>query len=304
VTESAAEGATRCGHVALIGAPNAGKSTLLNRLVGSKLAIVTPKVQTTRSRMLGIVIDGSAQIIFVDTPGIFAPKRRLDHAMIKAAWAGAGDAEIIVVLVDATHGLDDDTARIIDGLRVANRRAVLALNKIDKVKRADLLPLAQALDREGVFDRVFMVSALTGDGVEDLKVYVANALPRGPWLYPEDEITDAPLRLLAAEATREQIFRQLHQELPYAVTVETEKWEDRPDGSVRIDQVIHVIREGQKAIVLGQDGRQIKSIGAAARVELEKMFDRRVHLFLQVRVTKNWTEDRERYAAMRLDFDD
>ncbi|MDE2166675.1 MAG: GTPase Era [Alphaproteobacteria bacterium] len=304
MTESAAEGTTRCGHVALIGAPNAGKSTLLNRLVGSKLAIVTPKVQTTRSRMLGIVIDGSAQIIFVDTPGIFAPKRRLDRAMIRAAWAGAEDAEIIVVLVDATHGLDDDTARIIDGLRAANRRAVLALNKIDKVKRADLLPLAQALDREGVFDRVFMVSALTGDGVEDLKVYVANALPRGPWLYPEDEITDAPLRLLAAEATREQIFRQLHQELPYAVTVETEKWEDRPDGSVRIDQVIHVIREGQKAIVLGQGGRQIKSIGAAARVELEKMFDRRVHLFLQVRVTENWTEDRERYAAMRLDFDD
>jgi GTPase len=303
VTEPVAEVATRCGHVALIGAPNAGKSTLLNRLVGSKLAIVTPKVQTTRSRMLGIVVDGGAQIIFVDTPGIFAPKRRLERAMVRAAWAGAEDAEIVVVLVDATHGLDDDTARIIDGLRAANRRAVLALNKIDKVKRADLLPLAQAFDREGVFDRVFMISALTGDGVEDLKVYVANALPRGPWLYPEDEITDAPLRLLAAEATREQVFRQLHQELPYAATVETEKWEDRPDGSVRIDQVIHVTREGQKAIVLGQGGRQIKSIGAAARAELEKMFERRVHLFLQVRVTENWTEDRERYAAMRLDFD-
>ncbi len=295
---------TRCGHVALIGAPNAGKSTLLNRLVGSKLAIVTPKVQTTRARLLGIMIHGGTQIILVDTPGIFEPKRRLERAMVKAAWAGAKDADIIVVLVDASRGLDEDTARIIDGLRVAKRRALLALNKVDVVKRIELLPLAQAFDREGVFDRVFMISAFTGDGVEDLKAYLANALPTGPWLYPEDEITDAPLRLMAAEATREQIFRQLHQELPYSATVETEKWEDRPDGSVRIDQIIHVAREGQKAIVLGHGGRQIKSIGAAARAELEKVFDRRVHLFLQVRVTENWTEDRERYAAMRLDFDE
>lgn len=295
---------TRCGHVALIGAPNSGKSTLLNRLVGSKLAIVTPKVQTTRARMLGIVIDGNAQIIFVDTPGIFEPKRRLERAMVKAAWTGAHDAENIVVLVDAARGLDADTGRIIDGLRDAKRRAVLTLNKVDKVKRGDLLPLAQALDREGVFDRVFMISGLTGDGVEDLKVYLANALPRGPWLYPEDEITDVPLRLLAAEATREQIFRQLHQELPYSATVETEKWEDRADGSVRIDQVVHVAREGQKAIVVGAEGRQIKSIGAAARADLEAIFQRRVHLFIQVRVTENWTEDRERYAAMRLDFDE
>ncbi|HVA34966.1 MAG TPA: GTPase Era [Stellaceae bacterium] len=295
---------TRCGHVALIGAPNAGKSTLLNRLVGSKLAIVTPKVQTTRARLLGIMIHGGTQIILVDTPGIFEPKRRLERAMVKAAWAGAKDADIIVVLVDASRGLDEDTARIIDGLRAAKRRALLALNKVDVVKRIELLPLAQAFDREGVFDRVFMISAFTGDGVEDLKAYLANALPTGPWLYPEDEITDAPLRLMAAEATREQIFRQLHQELPYSATVETEKWEDRPDGSVRIDQIIHVAREGQKAIVLGHGGRQIKSIGAAARAELEKVFDRRVHLFLQVRVTENWTEDRERYAAMRLDFDE
>jgi len=295
---------TRCGHVALIGAPNSGKSTLLNRLVGSKLAIVTPKVQTTRARMLGIVVDGNAQIIFVDTPGIFEPKRRLERAMVKAAWTGAQDSEIIVVLVDAARGLDTDTSRIVDGLRAAKRRAVLALNKVDKVKRGDLLPLAQALDQEGVFERVFMISGLTGDGVEDLKLYLANALPRGPWLYPADEITDVPLRLLAAEATREQIFRQLHQELPYSATVETEKWEERPDGSVRIDQIVHVAREGQKAIVLGQGGRQIKSIGAAARADLEAMFERRVHLFLQVRVTENWTEDRERYAAMRLDFDE
>jgi GTP-binding protein Era len=304
VTRDTGEIATRCGHVALIGAPNAGKSTLLNRLVGSKLAIVTPKVQTTRARLIGIVIQGGTQIIFVDTPGIFAPKRRLERAMVKAAWVGAEDADIAVVLVDAAGGFDEDTARIIDGLRAAKRRAVLALNKIDKVKRTDLLPLAQAFDREGVFDRVFMISALTGDGVEDLKTYVANALPKGPWLYPEDEITDAPLRLLASEITREQIFVQLHQELPYSATVETEKWEERSDGSVRIDQIIHVAREGQKAIVLGRSGHQIKSIGAAARGEMETLFHRRVHLFLQVRVTENWTEDRERYAAMRLDFDE
>ena len=302
MTRDTGEIATRCGHVALIGAPNAGKSTLLNRLVGSKLAIVTPKVQTTRARLVGIVIQGGTQIIFVDTPGIFAPKRRLERAMVKAAWVGAEDADIVVVLVDAAGAFDEDTARIIDGLRAAKRRAVLALNKIDKVKRADLLPLAQAFDREGVFDRVFMISALTGDGVEDLKTYVANALPKGPWLYPEDEITDAPLRLLASEITREQIFVQLHQELPYSATVETEKWEERSDGSVRIDQLIHVAREGQKAIVLGRGGHQIKSIGAAARGEMETLFHRRVHLFLQVRVTENWTEDRERYAAMRLDF--
>jgi len=304
VSESADTITTRCGHVALIGAPNAGKSTLLNRLVGSKLAIVTPKVQTTRARLLGIMIHGGTQLILVDTPGIFEPKRRLERAMVRAAWVGAEDADIIVVLVDASRGFDEDTARIIDGLRVAKRRALLALNKVDTVKRIELLPLAQAFDREGVFDRVFMISALTGDGVEDLKTYLANALPKGPWLYPEDEITDAPLRLLAAEATREQIFRQLHQELPYAATVETEKWEDRPDGSVRIDQIIHVAREGQKAIVLGQGGHQIKSIGAAARAEMEKMFERRVHLFLRVRVTENWTEDRERYVAMRLDFNE
>ncbi|MDE2229392.1 MAG: GTPase Era [Alphaproteobacteria bacterium] len=304
MSERADEITTRYGHVALIGAPNAGKSTLLNRLVGSRLAIVTPKVQTTRARMLGIVIHGNAQIVFIDTPGIFGPKRRLERAMVKAAWAGAQDADVVVVLVDVARGLDEDTGRIIDGLRAEGRRAVLALNKIDKVKRAGLLPLAQALDQEGVFDRVFMISALTGDGVEDLKAYLANALPKGPWLYREDEITDAPLRLLAAEATREQIFRQLHQELPYSATVETEKWEDRPDGSVRIDQIIHVAREGQRAIVLGKGGQQIKSIGAAARAELETMFSRRVHLFLHVRVTEDWTEDRERYAAMRLDFDE
>jgi len=296
--------ATRCGRVALLGAPNAGKSTLLNRLVGSKLAIVTPKVQTTRARLLGIVAAGQTQLVFVDTPGIFAPKRRLERAMVKTAWTEAEDADLVVVLVDASRGLDGDTARIIAGLKAAGRRAVAALNKIDAVKRADLLPLAQALDRAGIFDRVFMISALSGDGVADLTAWLAAAAPEGPWLYPADEITDAPLRHLAAEITREQIFLQLQQELPYASTVETESWEDRPDGSVRIDQLIHVAREGQKAIVIGKGGQQLKQIGAASRAELERVLGRRVHLFLTVKVTADWTEDRARYAAMRLDFED
>jgi len=295
--------ATRCGHIALIGAPNAGKSTLLNRLVGTKLAIVTPKVQTTRARLLGIAVVGSAQLIFVDTPGIFAPKRRLDRAMVKAAWSGAEEADRIVLLVDASRGIDADTRRIVDGLKSAGRQALLALNQIDKVKRERLLPLAQTLDAEGIFDRIFMLSALLGDGVEDLKNYLAGVVPDGPWLFPAEEMTDAPQRLLAAEITREQIFLQLHQELPYASTVETESWEEFADGSVKVSQLIHVVRDSQKAIVVGKGGQQVKRIGERARAELEKLLERRVHLFLRVKVSEGWEDDRERYEAMRLDFE-
>jgi len=296
---------TRCGYIALLGAPNAGKSTLLNRLVGTKLAIVSPKVQTTRARLLGIVARGESQLVFIDTPGIFAPKRRLERAMVAAAWEGAKEADIDVVLVDATIGLDADTRRILDGLKESSkRRAVLALNQIDKVKREALLPMAAAITQAYEFERVFMISGLTGDGVEDLLAYLAEALPEGPWLFPADEMTDAPLRLLAAEITREQIFLQLHHELPYASTVETEGWEKFADGSVKISQLIHVARDSQKPIVLGKGGARIKSIGEAARAELEKLLGRRVHLFLQVKVTGDWTEDKERYEAMRLDFGD
>lgn len=294
---------TRCGHIALLGAPNAGKSTLLNRLVGSKLSIVSPKVQTTRARLLGIAIRGEAQLVFVDTPGIFVPKRRLERAMVAAAWAGAKDADLDVLLIDASRGFDVDSRRILDGLQAAGKRAVIALNQIDKVKREVLLPLAERAGNESVCERVFMISGLTGDGVDDLLDYLAGAIPEGPWLFPAEEITDAPLRLLASEATREQIFLQLQQELPYAVTVETEGWEEFADGSVKISQLIHVTRDTQKAIVLGKGGQQIKRIGAAARAELGKFLDRRVHLFLRVVVSEGWSEDRERYAAMRLDFE-
>ncbi|HUC65082.1 MAG TPA: GTPase Era [Stellaceae bacterium] len=293
----------RCGYVALVGAPNAGKSTLLNQLIGAKVSIVSPKVQTTRARVLGITVAGEAQLIFIDTPGIFTPKRRLERAMVAAAWAGAEDADLVVLLVDAARGVDQDTRRILDGLKAADRRAVLALNKVDLVEPRRLLPLTDALRREGQFDAVFMVSALSGDGVDDLRRHLAAALPQGPWLYPEDQLTDLPQRLIAAEVTREQVFLQLHQELPYATLVETEGWEEREDGSVKISQVIHIQRPGQKAIVLGKGGRQIKDIGARARSELERMLGRRVHLFLFVRVSEDWTEDRERYKAMGLEFE-
>jgi GTP-binding protein Era len=296
-------GAPRCGYVALVGAPNAGKSTLLNQLIGAKVSIVSPKVQTTRSRVLGIVVEGAAQLIFVDTPGIFAPQRRLERAMVAAAWSGAEDADLVVVLIDAARGVDEDAQRIIDGLKSAGRHAVLALNKIDLVERPRLLPLVDRLRRDGIFDAVFMISALSGDGVADLRHHLASALPAGPWLFPEDQLTDLPQRLMAAEATREQVFLQLHQELPYATFVETEGWEEREDGSVKISQTIHVQRDGQKAIVLGKGGSRIKLIGERARAELERMFGRRVHLFLFVRVSEGWTEDRERYKAMGLEFE-
>jgi GTPase len=302
VGEAPAE-ATRCGHVALIGAPNAGKSTLLNRLLGHKLAIVTPKPQTTRTRLLGIAIEDSAQIIYVDTPGIFAPRRRLDRAMVAAAWSGAEDADATVLLVDAARGIDRDTQRIVDRLAERGREAVLALNKIDLVRRDGLLALADTLSRKRKFDPVFMISGRTGDGVDDLKRHLASTVPPGPWLFPEDQLSDMPERVIAAEATREQVFLQLHDELPYGSTVETERWEDRTDGSVRIEQVIFVQRASQRAIVLGEGGQRIKAIGARARAELERMLDRRVHLFLFVKVRENWVEDRERYAALGLDYD-
>jgi GTPase len=295
--------ATRCGYVALIGAPNSGKSTLVNRLVGQKLAIVTPKAQTTRSRLLGIAIEGAAQIIYVDTPGIFAPRRRLDRAMVAAAWSGAADADEAVLLVDAARGIDEDTRDILDALKERARRSILALNKIDLVRRDKLLGLADTLSRQGRFDPIFMISGLKGDGVEDLKRYLAAGLPPGAWLFPEDQLSDAPERLVAAEVTREQVFLQLHDEIPYASTVETEQWEDRPDGSVRIEQVIYVQRPGQRVIVLGEGGRRIKAIGSRARAELEKMFARRVHLFLFVKVRRGWIEDRERFEALGLDYD-
>jgi GTP-binding protein Era len=300
------EAQTRCGFVALIGAPNAGKSTLLNQLVGSKLAIVTPKVQTTRTRLLGIAIDGPAQLIFVDTPGIFAPRRRLDRAMVAAAWAGAADADKAVLLVDAARaaqrGIDDDTKAIIGRLADSKRRVILALNKVDLLRRDKLLGVADELFRSGVFEEVFMVSALTGDGVADLKHHLSQNLPEGPWLFPADQLSDAPERWLAAEVTREQVFLQLHDELPYAATVETENWEERRDGSARIEQVIYVQRTSQRAIVLGEGGRRIKAIGARARAELEQMLGRRIHLFLFVKVRENWVDDPARYAALGLDY--
>ena len=301
-----ADGMTRCGFIALIGAPNAGKSTLLNQLVGHKLAIVTPKVQTTRSRLLGITLLDDTQLIFIDTPGIFAPRRRLDRAMVAAAWAGSADADATVCLVDvsavAGSRSDRDAQAIVERLGRAGRRAILALNKIDLVRRDKLLGLADALFKAGPFDHVFMISGLTGSGIGDLKRHLAASLPPGPWLFPADQLSDAQERWLAAEITREQVFLQLHDELPYAATVETETWQERKDGSVRIDQVIYVQRPGQRAIALGEGGRKIKAIGVKARAELEALLDRRVHLFLFVKVRDNWLDDPERFAALGLDF--
>lgn len=294
--------ATRCGYVALIGAPNAGKSTLLNCLVGQKLAIVTPKVQTTRSRLLGIATDDTTQLIFVDTPGIFEPRRRLDRAMVAAAWAGSSDADETVLLVDAARGIDADTRRIVERLKASGRKAILALNKIDLVRRETLLGLADTLTGLGEFERVFMISGLNGDGVGDLHHHLGSLAPPGPFLFPPDQLSDAPERWLAAEVTREQVFLQLHDELPYSTTVETESWQERPDGSVRVDQVIYVRRESQRSIVLGEGGKRIKTIGARARAELGAMLDRNVHLFLFVKVRDNWLDDPERFRSIGLDF--
>jgi len=297
---------TRCGFFAIIGAPNAGKSTLLNRVVGTKIAIVTPKVQTTRNRIVGIALHGAAQLVFVDTPGIFAPKRRLERAMVDAAWAGAADNDGLVLLIDAhaaRNGVPDrDSQAIVAALKEQGRRAVVVLNKIDAVDRAGLLNLAAWIDAQAIADSVFMVSALTGDGVTDLLDDLAARAPQGPWHYPEDQVSEIPLRQLAAEITREKLFMGLRQELPYALTVETETWEDRQDGSVKIDQVVYVRRDSQKKIILGKGGQQIKKVGEAARTELEALFERRVHLFLFVKVRDNWVDDPERYRAMGLDF--
>lgn len=292
----------RCGYVAIVGEPNAGKSTLLNQLVGSKIAIVSAKVQTTRSRITGIVMESSTQLIFVDTPGIFTPKRRLERAMVQAAWTGAEEADIVLLVIDATRGMDDDTVRIIEGLKTANRKASLAINKIDLVKRENLLKLTADLNAAFPFRETFMISALNGDGVGHLRKSLAGELPAGPWLYPPDQLADISERLLAAEITREKVFQKLHDELPYASHVETESWQERDDGSVRIEQVIYVAKESQKPIVLGKAGRTIKSIGADSRRELEKLFDRRVHLFLFVKVREHWLDDPERYREMGLEF--
>jgi len=300
----------RCGFAAIIGAPNAGKSTLINALVGSKVAIVTPKVQTTRMPVRGIAIAGEAQIVFVDTPGIFRPRRRLDRAMVTSAWAGAEDADAVLLIVDAADFAANaaslgarDTMAILDGLRDGkSKKRALILNKIDGMKRTDLLPLVEKLNADGLFEDVFLISALKAEGVADVLAWVAARMPESPWLYPEDQAADIPSRLLAAEVTREKIYLRLHDELPYASAVETEKWEERRDGSVRIDQVIYVQREGQKAIVLGKGGSTIKTIGALAREELEILFGRRVHLFLFVKVREDWAENSEHYKEIGLDF--
>jgi GTP-binding protein Era len=300
---------TRCGFVAVIGAPNAGKSTLVNALVGTKVSIVTPKVQTTRMPVRGVAIRGDAQIVFVDTPGIFKPRRRLDRAMVHSAWVGAGDADAILVIVDAPAlaaepgGLAArDSQTIVEGLKSSGRKAGLVLNKIDAMKRKELLPLAQRLDEHGVFSGVFMISALKGHGVEDVANWCGARMREGVWLYPEDQAADSPSRLLAAEITREKLYLRLHDELPYAASVETESWTERKDGSVRIDQIIYVERDGQKAIVLGKNGQAVKAIGEASRKELETLFGRRVHLFLFVKVRENWAESREHYSAIGLDY--
>lgn len=303
MTESLSPSPHQCGFVALVGAPNAGKSTLLNRLVGAKISIVSPKVQTTRTRVLGLLTVDQCQLVLLDTPGIFAPRRRLDRAMVAAAWQGAGDADAVVLLVDAARReIDDDTRAIISRLQESGRRAVLALNKIDRIRRDKLLPWIADLNQSGIFEAVFLISATTGDGVNDLLHHLVAQMPEGPWHYPEDQLSDMPMRLLAAEITREKLFVQLHDELPYSTTVETESWEEFENGSVRIGQVIFVEREGQKAIVLGRHGARIKAIGSAARQELEQQMERRVHLSLFVKVREGWGDDPDRFEPWGLDY--
>ena len=293
---------TRCGFVALIGAPNAGKSTLLNTLVGSKVTIVSHKVQTTRALVRGVTAEGASQLIFVDTPGIFRPKRRLDRAMVTSAWSGAHDADIVGVLIDARTGLDEEAEAILDRLADVKHPKILLLNKIDVVERKNLLALTQVANDRIRFDATFMISALTGDGVRDMKAWLASHVPPGPWLYPPDQMSDAPLRQLAAEITREKIFRRLHQELPYQSTVETESWKELKDGSLRIEQTIYVERESQRKIVLGKAGATIKAIGAEARKEIAEIAEAPVHLFLFVKVREGWEDDPERYRGMGLEF--
>ncbi len=292
----------RCGFIALIGAPNAGKSTLINALVGTKVTIVSHKVQTTRSLLRGIAIEGDAQLVFIDTPGIFAPKRRLDRAMVSTAWAGAHDADLVGVLIDAKRGIDAEAGTMLDGLATVAQRKVLLLNKVDLVEKPILLTLTQQANERAHFAASFMISALSGDGVADFKRWLAREVPAGPWHYPEDQITDAPLRQLAAEITREKLYLRLHQELPYHSTVETASWQERKDGSVRIEQTIYVERESQRKIVLGKGGQTIKAIGAEARREIAEVIEQPVHLFLFVKVREGWGDDPERYREMGLEF--
>jgi len=293
---------SKAGFVAIVGAPNVGKSTLLNKMVGTKVSIVSPKVQTTRARVLGICIEGGSQIVFIDTPGIFTPRRRLDRAMVAAAWGGAGDADDILLLIDATRGIDDNTRSIIDRLKSTERKVIIAINKVDLVKKPNLLDLTNDLNLHNIASEIFMISAETGEGVSDLLAYLGDRMMEGPWLFPEDQISDMPQRLLAAEITREKLYLKLHQELPYATTIETENWEQREDGSVKIDQIIYVERPSQKAIVLGKGGRQIKALGESARRELEEILDVRVHLFLFVKVREKWGDDPDRYRDWGLDY--
>lgn len=293
---------TKSGFVALIGAPNAGKSTLVNQLVGTKVSIVTHKVQTTRALIRGIVVHDNAQIVLVDTPGIFSPRRRLDRAMVSTAWNGAKDADIVMVIIDAQAGINEEVEAILEALPKINQEKILVLNKVDVIARPTLLELTAKLNEQAQFTRTFMVSALNGSGCRDLLAYLCKELPNGPWYYPEDEISDMPMRQLAAEITREKLYLRLHNELPYASTVETETWQERPDGSVKINQVIYVERDGQKKIVLGSKGETIKAIGQAARKELMEILEQNVHLFLFVKVRDNWGNDPERYREMGLDF--
>ena len=293
---------THSGFVALIGAPNVGKSTLVKRLVGTKVSIVTHKVQTTRALIRGIIIHNNTQIVLVDTPGIFTPKRRLDRAMVTTAWSGAKDADIVLVLVDAAKGLDEETEEVFASLSKVKQEKILVINKVDSVPRPSLLELTKKLNEGQTFSETFMISALKGTGCDDLLDYMAKKLPEGPWYYPEDQISDMPMRQLAAEITREKLYMRLHNELPYASTVETESWEERPDGSVKINQIIYVEREGQKKIVLGTKGETIKAIGQAARKELMEILEQKVHLFLFVKVRDHWSDDPERYREMGLDY--
>ena len=297
----------RCGFVAVVGAPNAGKSTIVNALVGQKVAIVSPKAQTTRTRLMGVAMDGETQIVLIDTPGIFAPTRRLDRAMVKAAWGGASDADLIVLLIEANRGLTEGVESIIDRMKDQIPQGIqvaLAINKIDRVKAEVLLTLAEKMNEAFPFAKTFMISADKGYGVKDLREWIAGELPNGPWFYPEDQIADLPMRLIAAEMTREKLTLRLHEELPYQLTVETENWEDKTDGSTRIDQIIYVSRDGHKGIVLGNKGETIKAIGQSARADISEFLGRTVHLFLQVKVRENWQEEPERYSEMGLDFKD
>ncbi|MFK7752325.1 MAG: GTPase Era [Sedimentitalea sp.] len=297
---------TRAGFIALIGEPNAGKSTLLNQMVGAKVSIVTHKVQTTRARIRGVAMEGQAQLVFVDTPGLFQPRRRLDRAMVAAAWGGAADADIVVLLIEAHRGLTEGVSAILENLaEVAGTRPVaLAINKIDRVKAETLLALTEQMNQAYDFAETFMISAEKGHGVPALRQWLADALPEGPWLYPEDQIADLPLRMIAAEMTREKLTLRLHQELPYQMTVETDTWDERKDGSARIDQIIYVVRDGHKGIVLGHKGETIKAVSKAAREELTEFLGRKIHLFLQVKVRPNWLDEAERYDQMGLNFKD